>query len=349
MTCPISLVRLGIGLMILLPAYFCPKALAGSSPRAVMQAAGEQVNLTVTSTCGSASVQVKGRGVLTTPISVTFPRGKTIQLRALDDSLPQCGAVGVASPFRRFVVNQVLRADGKRRVTLTLDQDTAVLLQYGDGAATPVTLSVGSGCHRGAPILVRENTSNGQSGALQTHFDAQFLQGQSLRLEAPPLVAPCDDVATILYFLNWSAAGMAYPQNQTSIDLTLGRFTSAYAHYRTIPPDVSLPTLGINSYQLRRNGEAVDYVPVGENLNDFTFLVSGEPFPPEANVVFFPPVPDVRFPDGQQAEILSRVTPGEIEVRLPAPAVDAPGFGILLVIAPDSRFSNVVPIEIRNE
>jgi hypothetical protein len=82
MAAPTSLARLGICLMIVLPAYFCSTALAASSAHAVVQA-DELVNLTVTSTCGSANVQVKGRGVLTTPISLTFPRGKTIQLRAL--------------------------------------------------------------------------------------------------------------------------------------------------------------------------------------------------------------------------------------------------------------------------
>ena len=160
----------------------------------------------------------------------------------------------------------------------------------------------------------------------------------------------CFEADTGLYFLNWAAAGRVYPDNQTAIDLTPGGFTSAYASYTG---GLSLPTLRINSYQLRRNGEPVDYVPVGENLNEFTFLVSGEPFPPEANVAFFPPVfsspADYNLLlNGLPAEILSRADPTQIDVRLPSFISNAPALGFVRVRASDSR-SNSVPIEFRRQ
>ena len=51
----------------------------------------------------------------------------------------------------------------------------------------------------------------------------------------------------------------------------------------------------------------------------------------------------------EQAEILSRASPTEIEVRLPARIANAPGFIVVRVTSPDSRFSNSVPIESRRE
>ena len=83
----------------------------------------------------------------------------------------------------------------------------------------------------------------------------------------------------------------------------------------------------------------MDYVRVGENFGDFTFLLSGEAFPAEITV----------FVIDRQAEILDRPSATEIEIRLPARVADAPGFSLVRVVAPDSRFSNAVPIEIRRE
>lgn len=86
--------RIGIALMALLLACCSHTVFATSKPRVVRQGADEQVTLTVTSTCGPVSVKVKKNTFLTTPFSRTFPRGKTIQLKALDTSVPQCGAHG---------------------------------------------------------------------------------------------------------------------------------------------------------------------------------------------------------------------------------------------------------------
>jgi hypothetical protein len=296
------------------------------------------VTLTVTSGCGSASVKVKKHVVLTTPFSVNFPRGKTIQLKAVDASLPQCGGHTIVSPFKQFIVNQTATAEAERSITLTLDQDTAVLVQYGTTPSMPVTLSVSANCPRGANILATETTTGGQSGALRTHFDAQFLPGQSLRLEALSLLAACSDTGDVLSFVNWSAAGKAYPQNQTAIDLTLTEFTSAYASYTGV-----FPTLRINSYQLLHQGVPANYVRVGEDFNEFTLLLTGEPFPPEVNVFV------IGGQAAEQAEILSRASPTEIEIRLPARIADATGFSRVRVTSPDSRFSNSVPVEIRRE
>jgi len=320
--------------MALLLACCSDTAFATSKARVVRQGPDEQVTLTVTSGCGSASVKVKKHVVLTTPFSVSFPRGKTIQLKAVDSSLPQCGGHTIISPFKQFIVNQTVSVEGERSITLTLDQDTAVLVQYGAAAGTPVTLSVSANCPRGANILATETTIGGQSGTLRTHFDVQFVPGQSLRLEAPSLLAACSDTGDVLSFVNWSAGGKAYPQNQTAIDLTLTGFTSAYAHYTGV-----FPTLRINAYQLLHNGEPANYVRIGENLNEFTLLLSGEPFPPDVTV----------FASGEQAEILSRASPTEIEIRLPTRRADAPGFIVARVTSPDSRFSNSVPVEIRRE
>ena len=71
-------------------------------------------------------------------------------------------------------------------------------------------------------------------------------------------------------------------------------------------------------------------------------LLTGEPFSPE-NSVF------VIGGKAEQAEILSRPSPTEIEIRLPARIADATGFSRVRVTSPDSRFSNSVPIEIRRE
>jgi hypothetical protein len=334
---PFKPARIGIALMPLLLACCSQTAFATSKARVVRQGPDELVTLTVTSGCGSASVKVKKNTVLTTPFSVSFPRGKTIQLKALDASLPQCGGLTVISPFKQFIVNQTATAEGQRSIPLMLDQDTAVLVQYGAAADTAVTLSVSASCPRGANILATETTFGGQSGTLRTPFDALFLPGQSLRLEAPAQLAACSDLGVVLSFVNWSAAGKAYPQDQTAIDLTLTGFTSAYAHYTGV-----FPTLRINSYQLLHKGVPANYVRIGENFNEFTILLSGEPFPVEVTVFVIGRL-------AEQAEILSRASPTEIEVRLPARIADAPGFSFVRVTSPDSRFSNSVPIEIRRE
>jgi hypothetical protein len=290
--------------------------------------------LTVTSSCGSASVKVKKHLVLTTPFSVTFPRGKTIQLKAVDASVPECGGLTVISPFKQFVVNQTATAEGKKSIPLTLDQDTAVLVLYGAAPSTPVTLSVGTSCFRGANILATETTIGGQSGQLRTHFDAHFLPGQSLRLEAPGLLAACSDTANVLSFVNWSAGGKAYPQNQTAIDLMLTGFTSAYAHYTGV-----FPTFRINSYQLLHNGSPAPYVRVGDDFGDYSLVLSGDSFPPDVTVIA----------NNERAEIVSRGSATEIEIRLPGRKADAQGFGFARVFAAESQFSNAVPIEIRRD
>lgn len=155
-----------------------------------------------------------------------------------------------------------------------------------------------------------------------------------MRLEAPSSLAACSDLGVVIFFANWSAAGKVYPQGQTSIELTLDKFISAYASYTGV-----FPTLRINTYQLRRNGEPVDYVRVGENVTEFTVYLSSEPLPPEIAV----------FVNGQRAEVISRPSPTEIEIRLPTLKADAPGYFFVRVTLPDSRFSNAVPIEIRNQ
>src|SRR5882672_5375069 len=66
---------IGIALMALLLACCSDTAFATSRARVVRQGPDEQVTLTVTSGCGSASVKVKKHFVLTTPFSVNFPRG----------------------------------------------------------------------------------------------------------------------------------------------------------------------------------------------------------------------------------------------------------------------------------
>jgi hypothetical protein len=320
--------------MALLLAGFSSTLFAACRAKVVRQASDDLVTVTVTSTCGATNVKVSKRGVLTTPFSVTFPRGKTIKLKALGGSLTQCGAAGTVSLFGRFVVNQTAMPEAQKKITLTLDQDTAVQVQYGTEVNTPLTLSVSANCPKGANIQVSENVSSGQSGTLRTHFDAHFLPEQSLRLEAPATLPACSDLGVVLYFVNWSAGGKVYPADQTTIDLPLNRFTSAYASYTGV-----FPTLRIDSYQLRRNGEPVDYVRVGENFNEFTLLLRGEPLPPEVTV----------SANGEQAEILSRASPTEIEVRLAAHRADAPGFSFVRVTSPDFRFSNAVPIEIRRQ
>jgi hypothetical protein len=332
MSIPRKHVQMNLVLITLLLASH--PAFAASGARVVRQAIDGQVNLTVTSTCGPARIRVKKNRVLTTPFTVTFNRGKTIQLKALDTSLPLCGALSVVSPFNRFFANQAVMDQGRRTITLTLDRDTAVLVEYGPTTTAPVTLSLSANCPKGANISMTETAIGGQSGSLRTHFDAHFLPGQALRLEAPRLLAACSDLGNVLLFVNWSAAGKAYPQDQTAIDLTLTGFTSAYAHYTGV-----FPTFRVNSYQLLHNGVPADYVRVGEDFGEFTFLMSGEPFPAEITV----------FAIDRQAEIISRASATEIEIRLPAGMAHAPGFSSVRVFTSESRFSNAVPIEIRSE
>lgn len=307
-------------------------ALAASKSQVRTQAIDEQVNLTVTSSCGAAQVRIKKNSVLTTPFTITLPRGKTIQLKVLDKSLAHCGGLSVVSGFNRLIVDQIAADVGQRAIALTVEYDTAVLVQYGASTVEPATLSLSSTCLRGANILVAETGIGGQSGTLRTHFDAHFPAGQPLRLEAPSLLAACSDTGNVLTFVNWSAAGKAYPQGQTAIDLTPTSFTSAYAHYTGV-----LPTLRVESYELLHNGVIVDYVRVGENFGEFTFLLTGEAFPPEITV----------FANGCQTDILNRPSAAEIEIRLPSKVAEAPGFSLVRVVAADSRFSNAVPIEIR--
>lgn len=83
-----------------------------------------------------------------------------------------------------------------------------------------------------------------------------------------------------------------------------------------------------------------NYVRIGEDFNEFTLLLTSEPFPSEVNVFAI-------GEKAEQAEILTRASPTEIQIRLPTGRADAPGFS--LVTSPDSRFSNSVPIEIRRE
>src|SRR5262249_6997511 len=156
--------RIPIALITLLFTGSGSISFSAPGMRVVRQATAEQATLTVTSTCGPASVRVKKGLVLTTPFTVTFARGKTIQLKALDASLSKCGALGIVSPFARFVVNQEAISEGQRSISLTLDQDTAVQIQYGLAATTPVTLSVSSSCTRDTNILVSETTNDGQTG-----------------------------------------------------------------------------------------------------------------------------------------------------------------------------------------
>jgi hypothetical protein len=323
----------GIVAMSLILACCCQVAAASSTQEVAGQSA-DLVTLTVTSTCGSASVRVKKNMVLTTPFSITFPRGKTLKLKALDTSVASCGALPVVSAFKRLIVNQKAIPEGQRAYNLTLDQDTAVMVQYDAASGAPVTLSVSAPCPRGANLLVTETTVGGQSGTFRTHFDAQFLSGQSLRLEAPALLAACSDLGNVLTFLNWCAAGKAYPRDQNAIELTVTEFTSAYASYGGI-----FPNLRIDSYQLLRNGVQAAYIRVGEDFGEFTFLLKGEPFPPVVDV----------FMNGEPAQILSRAIPTEIEIRLPTRKADAPGFSFVRVTSPDSRFSNAAPIEIRKD
>jgi len=71
-------------------------------------------------------------------------------------------------------------------------------------------------------------------------------------------------------------------------------------------------------------------------------LLTGEPLPPAVDVF-------VIAEQEEQAEILSRASPTEIEIRLPPRRANAPGFILVRVTSPDSRFSNSVSVEIRRE
>jgi hypothetical protein len=289
------------------------------------------VTLTVTSSCASANVRLSNGEILKTPFSKLLPRGQALTLEVLDSSLPGCGALPVVTNFRRLVVNKELLAKGQSVANLAMEQDTSVFVNYGSQDVPLVTLSVWSTCPTTRTgVRVSENSIAGQTGDFITHFDASFVQGQSVRLEANQTLYYCGNVGAAYSFCHWSAGGKVYPQDQIVIDLALDNYTTAYVHYGGV-----LPTLRLTSFQLLRNGNPVDFIREGDKLKKYTVLLNANNFPQDTKV----------FINGAETEIISSSTT-QLEVNLSGKRAKTSGIILLVVVAPNQLFTPA-PIEVR--
>jgi hypothetical protein len=290
------------------------------------------VTLTVTSSCASADVKLSSGEVLKTPFSKLLPREQALTLEVLDSSLPGCGALPVVTNFRRLVVNKESLPKGQIVANLAMEQDTSVFVNYGSNDAPLVSLSVWSTCPTTRTgVRVSENSIAGQTGNFRTHFDASFAQGQSVRLEADQMLSHCGDLGAAYPFFYWSAGGKIYPQWQTVIDLPLDKYTTAYAHYGAIPP-----ALRLDSFQLLRNGNPVDFIRQDDKLKKYTVLLNADNFPQDTKV----------FINGAETEII-RSSATQLEVKLLGKRAKTSGIILLVARAPVNQFFTPAPIEVR--
>jgi hypothetical protein len=290
------------------------------------------VTLTVTSSCASAGVRLSGGEALKTPFSKLLPRGQPLTFEVLDSNLPGCGALPVVTNFRRLVVNKEFLPKGQSVANLAMEQDTSVFVHYGSQDAPLVTLSVWSTCPTTRTgVRISENSLAGQTGNFITHFDATFIQGQSVSLEAAQILSHCGDLPATFSFFYWSAAGKVYPQEQIMIDLPLDKYTTAYAHYGGVPP-----TLRLASFQLLRNGNPVDFIREDDKLKKYSVLLNADSFPQDTKVSI----------NGMETEII-RSSATQLEVKLSGKRAKTSGIILLVAIAPVNQIFTPAPVEVR--
>jgi hypothetical protein len=292
------------------------------------------VSLTVWSSCASANIRLSTGETLKTPFSKQFPRGQSVTLESLDPSLPYCGALPVVSDFRRFIVNNELLPKGQSSVELKLEKDTAVFVHYGFNDANVVTLSVWSSCATtGVNVRVSEKSIGGLTGIFNTHFDVSLLQGQSVQLEADPQLSHCGNLGAAYPFRRWTAGGKVFPEGQIVIDLPLDQHTTAVAHYGYVTP-----SLRLNSFQLLRNGQPVDFIRQGDKLKKYRLILQAD------NIQQNPQV----SVDGVPAEII-RSSATEIEIKLPGKRANKTGILVVSIRTAAEDSVTPVPIEVRKE
>lgn len=294
----------------------------------------DTVTLLVQSSCAPTGVRLSTGETLKTPFQRTLTRGQIITIEVLDSSVPGCNAVDVVTPFRRLIINREPQPKRQTSAEIALEKDTTVLAHYGRSDVEPVTLYVWSSCEYpgGAGVRVSEPSVAGQEGVFRTHFGANFLPGQTVRLQAVQDYLQCGDTGGLLEFLRWSAGGRVFPDEQTTIDITLDQYTTAVAHYGYEP---FKPQLRINSFQLFREGESANFIKRKDEFSNYTIVLNGETFPADAWVW-------TSFGNPSVAEMI-RLTPNQIEARLPAGRSKKVGVMTILVLAPGLR-SNAVPV-----
>jgi hypothetical protein len=290
------------------------------------------VTLTVSSSCASVNVRLSNGDILKTPFSKQFPRGQNVTLEVLDASVPGCGALPVVTHFRRLIVNNVALAKGEMAAPVTLDKDSSVLINYGFNDKPTVILSGRTRCGP-SQVRVTENQIEGQAGNLITHFDLTVFRGQPLKLEASPVVW-CGGAASVqLWFHHWVVNGKPFPEGQIIVDVAPEKYTLAVPTYTTFV----VPWIPVNSFQLLRNGNPVDFIREDDKLKKYTVILNADNFP-QGTIVFV---------DGSETPI-TRATTTQLEVQLPGKRAKTSGLISVQVIAPSIYFAPV-PIEVRKE
>jgi hypothetical protein len=299
----------------------------------------DPVTLIVQSSCAPTNVRLSTGETLKTPFQRTLTRGQIITIEVLDSSVPTCDALDVVTPFRRLIVNREPLPKRQTSAQITLERDTTVLAHYGRSDVENVTLSVWSSCEypSGASVRISEPSVVGQEGTFRTHFSANFLSGQTVRLQAVQEYLQCGDTGGLLEFLRWSAGGKVFPDEQAAIDITLDQYTTAVAHYGS---RYFMPQLRVNSFQLFRGGEPADFIKRKDEFSNYTIVLNGEMFPADAGVW-------TSFGNPSMAEII-RLTPNQIEARLPAGRSKKVGVTTVLVLAPGMQ-SNAIPVVVNRK
>jgi hypothetical protein len=297
----------------------------------------EFATLTVTSTCASARILIDGEEAKT-PFNKRFVRGERVMIEVIDQSVFSCNALPVVFPFRRLTLGKEPLPTGQNAVEVVLERDIALLIHYGLGDEELVTLSVWGGCDNPASRIVArlsETAIGGQEGNFLTHFDALFLKGQTIRLEAPELLGGCGNLGITLYFRHWSAGGKNFPDDQRIIDLKLDKHTTAVAVYG-YPP--SRP-IRVETFELFRNGKETPFIRAGDRLNRYTMTLTGGPFNSDTGVLV----------DGLPVETVRLIAPDQMEATLPNGKAKKPGLVRIIAISPEGLLSNTSVVEIRKK
>jgi hypothetical protein len=302
----------------------------------------DSVKLTVLSSCAPASIRLSTGEVVKTPFQRIFGRGDIITFNVLDSSVDSCNALDSVTRFRRLIVNNEFFPKRQKSAEIRLERDTSVLVLYSSSDQTPVTLSVWSTCEYGGGVRVglSQPSVAGQEAIFTTHFDAQFLPGQNVRLEAMTLQGKqCGDTGVPLDFLRWSAGGQVYPDGQTTIQITLNKYTTAVAHYGLV---YRKPPLRITSFQLMKEGLPVEFIGRKDEFSRYSIILDCDSFPAEATV-------SIVLNGFVQAQIIS-ITPTRIEARLPSGRSKKTGVITVVVRTIDeSLWSNAIPIVINRQ
>lgn len=299
---------------------------------AIAQQEPDLVTLTVSSSCASVNVRLSGSEILKTPFSKQFPRGQNVTIEVLDANVPSCGALPVVTHFRRLIVNNVFLAKGEMVAPIPLDKDSSVLINYGSNDKPTVMISGRINCSP-TGVRIMENQIEGQVRYLITHFDLTLFQGQPVKLEALPIVT-CGNTAAIIYFHHWIVDGKPFPEGQMIVDVAPEKYTLAVPTYSSF----IVPWVPVNSFQLLRNGNPVDFIREDDKLKKYTVILNADNFPQGA----------IAYVDGNETPI-TRATENQLEIQLPGKRAKTSGLISIKVIAPGSIYFAPVFIEVRKD